>query len=157
MLRSFFPELVMSTDLLSFEHPSVLLFCFSKAFTFLMDNNICAIWWQGIPTNSGDSYGHKLSSTYSRLISILLLDGYDVKPPEVQTVWHHRQVQRYLSISLRYIHHWWPCICWAHSLYIYPREQQLNKANTSDKETSFWDLNIKFIGSNIHTSIYDKR
>ena len=28
MLRPFFPELVMSTDLLSFEHPSVLLFCF---------------------------------------------------------------------------------------------------------------------------------
>ena len=26
MLRPFFPELVMSTDLLSFEHPSVLLF-----------------------------------------------------------------------------------------------------------------------------------
>ena len=28
MLRPFFSELVMSTDLLSFEHPSVLLFCF---------------------------------------------------------------------------------------------------------------------------------
>ena len=27
ILRPFFPELVMSTDLLSFEHPSVLLFC----------------------------------------------------------------------------------------------------------------------------------
>ena len=27
MLRPFFPELVMSTDLLSFENPSVLLFC----------------------------------------------------------------------------------------------------------------------------------
>ena len=27
MLRPFFPELVMSTDLLSFEHPSILLFC----------------------------------------------------------------------------------------------------------------------------------
>ena len=27
MLRQVFPELVMSTDLLSFEHPSVLLFC----------------------------------------------------------------------------------------------------------------------------------
>ena len=30
MLRPFFSELVMSTDLLSFEHPSVLLFCFVK-------------------------------------------------------------------------------------------------------------------------------
>ena len=27
MLKPFFPKLVMSTDLLSFEHPSVLLFC----------------------------------------------------------------------------------------------------------------------------------
>ena len=40
---------------------------------------------------------------------------------------------------------------------IYPRELQLNKANTSDTETSFLDLNIKVIGSNIHTSVYDKR
>ena len=30
-------------------------------------------------------------------------------------------------------------------------------ANTSDKGTSFVDLNIKIIGSDVHTSIYDKR
>ena len=35
--------------------------------------------------------------------------------------------------------------------------QQLNKANTSHKETSFLDLNIKVIGSDVHTSVYDKR
>ena len=40
---------------------------------------------------------------------------------------------------------------------IYARELQLNKANTSDKETSFLDLNIKVIGSDVHTSVYDKR
>ena len=40
---------------------------------------------------------------------------------------------------------------------IYPAELQLNKANTSDKETSFLDFNIKVIGSDIHTSVYDKR
>ena len=40
---------------------------------------------------------------------------------------------------------------------IYSAELQLNKANTSDKETSFLDLNIKVIGSDIHTSVYDKR
>ena len=40
---------------------------------------------------------------------------------------------------------------------IYPRELQLNKANTSDKEISFLDLNIKVIGNDIHTSVYDKR
>ena len=33
----------------------------------------------------------------------------------------------------------------------------MNKANTYDTETSFLDLNIKIIGSNIHTSVYDKR
>ena len=40
---------------------------------------------------------------------------------------------------------------------IYPAELQLNKANTSDKETSFSDSNIKVIGNDIHTSVYDKR
>ena len=40
---------------------------------------------------------------------------------------------------------------------IYPRELQLYKVNTSDKETSFLDLNITVVGSNIHTSVYDKR
>ena len=40
---------------------------------------------------------------------------------------------------------------------IYPTELQLNKANTSDKETSFFDSNIKVIGSDVHTSVYDKR
>ena len=40
---------------------------------------------------------------------------------------------------------------------LYPREPQLNKANTSDKETSFLDLNITVIGSDVHTSVYDKR
>ena len=40
---------------------------------------------------------------------------------------------------------------------IYPTELQLNRANTSDKETSFLDLNMKVIGSDVHTSVYDKR
>ena len=40
---------------------------------------------------------------------------------------------------------------------IYPTELQLNQANTSDKETSFIDLDIKVIGSDVHTSLYDKR
>ena len=40
---------------------------------------------------------------------------------------------------------------------IYSAESQLNKANSSDNETSFLDLNIKVIGRDIHTSVYDKR
>ena len=39
----------------------------------------------------------------------------------------------------------------------YPTELQLTKANTLDKETSFLELNIKVIGSGVHTSIYNKR
>ena len=40
---------------------------------------------------------------------------------------------------------------------MYPRELQLNKANTSDKGTSFLDLNIRVISNNIHTSVNEKR
>ena len=40
---------------------------------------------------------------------------------------------------------------------IYPTELQLYKENSSDKETSFLDLNIKVIGSDVHTSVYDRR
>ena len=40
---------------------------------------------------------------------------------------------------------------------MYPTELQLNKANTSDKQTSVLDLRIKVVGSNIHTKVYDKR
>ena len=40
---------------------------------------------------------------------------------------------------------------------IYPMELQLNKANTSDKETSFLDINIKSFDSDVHTSVLDKR
>ena len=44
-----------------------------------------------------------------------------------------------------------------HIPHIYPTELQLNKANTSYKETSFLDLNIKVTGSDGHTSVYDKK
>ena len=38
---------------------------------------------------------------------------------------------------------------------IHLTELQLNKANTSDKET-FHKINIKVIGSDVHTNVYDK-
>ena len=47
--------------------------------------------------------------------------------------------------------------CEIHIPYIYPTELQLNKSNTSDKETSFFDSNIKVVGSDVHTSVYNKR
>ena len=37
---------------------------------------------------------------------------------------------------------------------IYLTELQLNKAITSDKETSFLDLNIKVVGSDVHISVF---
>ena len=40
---------------------------------------------------------------------------------------------------------------------IYPRELQLNKANNSDFQASFLDLNLSIANNNIHTKIYDKR
>ena len=36
---------------------------------------------------------------------------------------------------------------------IYPTELQLNKAITSDKDISFLDLDIKVVGSDVHTSV----
>ena len=46
-------------------------------------------------------------------------------------------------------------------IYLSITKLQLKKANTctctSDKETSFLDLNIKIIGNDAHTSVYDKR
>ena len=38
---------------------------------------------------------------------------------------------------------------------IYPTGLPLHKSNTSDKDISFLDLNIKFIGSCVHTSVHD--
>ena len=40
---------------------------------------------------------------------------------------------------------------------IYPQELTLNKANLSNTETPFLDLNIKIVNGKIHTSVYDKR
>ena len=40
---------------------------------------------------------------------------------------------------------------------IYPTKLRLNKTITFDQETSFLDLDMKIIISNIHTSVYDKR
>ena len=41
LLGPFFPELVMSIDLLSFEHISVLLFCFEPLFRLRTADNPC--------------------------------------------------------------------------------------------------------------------
>ena len=40
---------------------------------------------------------------------------------------------------------------------IYPKELQLNKANTSEQEASFLDLHLSIVDGVINTKIYDKR
>ena len=44
-----------------------------------------------------------------------------------------------------------------HIVDIYPSELKLTKANNSNKQAPFLDLNIRVIDDRIHTSIYDKR
>ena len=40
---------------------------------------------------------------------------------------------------------------------IYPAELQLNKANTSDTETSLLDLHLSISNDTVSTKMYDKR
>ena len=40
---------------------------------------------------------------------------------------------------------------------IYPTELQLNRANSSDTEAPFWDLNLYISNGKVSTKIYDKR
>ena len=40
---------------------------------------------------------------------------------------------------------------------IYPTDLQLNRANSSDIETPFWDLNLCISNGTVSTKIYDKR
>ena len=40
---------------------------------------------------------------------------------------------------------------------IYPTELLLNKANSSDTESPFWDLNLSILNGIVSSKIYDKR
>ena len=40
---------------------------------------------------------------------------------------------------------------------IYPTELQLNKANSSDTEAQFWNLNLSITNGIVSSEIYDKR
>ena len=40
---------------------------------------------------------------------------------------------------------------------IYPAELQLNKANSSDTEARFLDLNLSIFNGTVSTKLYDKR
>ena len=118
--------------------------------------HICAIWWHGISTNSGIPMG----TNCAPLIADLFLYCYErdfmsdlQKSKRFDLIDMFNDISRYLDDIFTIDNPEFE----KHIPDIYPAELQLNKANTSDKETSFLDLNIKVIGSDIHTSVYDKR
>ena len=55
-----------------------------EALHFSLKIYMCAVWWHGLWTKRGDSFGHKLCSTYSGFIYILLWEGFFVKPSEIK-------------------------------------------------------------------------
>ena len=118
--------------------------------------SICGIWRHGLSTNSGDSYEHKLCSIHSGFF--LFCYERDVmsnlhKSKHYDLIDMFNDTSRYLDDIFTIDNPEFE----KHIPDIYPRELQLNEANISDKETSSLDLNIKVIGSDVHTRVYDKR
>ena len=104
-----------------------------------------AIWIHGLSTISGDSYGHKL-------YSILPLFSYCHEKHFMSNLHKSKQsdlidmlndTSWYLDDKLIIDNPEFE----KHT--IHPTELQLNNSNTSDKETSFLDLNKKVIGSDV--------
>ena len=123
-----------------------------EAFIFLIQN-IRAIWRQQI-------VGNPIGTNCAQLIAYLFLFGYEKdfmsnlhKSKRHDLIDMFNDTSRYLDDIFTIDNPEFE----KHIPDIYPTELQLNKANTSDKETSFLDLNIKFIGSDVHTSVYEKR
>ena len=126
------------------------------SFYFPHGKHICAIWWHGISTNSGIPMG----TNCAPLIADLFLYCYErdfmsdlQRSKRFDLIYMFNDTSRYLDDIFTIDNPEFE----KHIPDIYPAELQLNKANTSDKETSFLDLNIKVIGSDVHTSVYDKR
>ena len=90
---------------------------FHKGF-YSMGPLICEIWRHGLSTNSGDSYGHKLCSTHSGFVFILLWEEFHVLPSQIEAARPYRHVERHISISWWYIHHRLPSIWETYSWYI---------------------------------------
>ena len=101
----------------------------------------------------GIPMGTNCAPLIADLFSILLREGFYVKPQEnpkqFDIIDKFNDTSRYLDDIFTIDN---PTFA-EHIPDIYPRKLQLNKANTSDKETFFLDLNIKVIGKDIHTSV----
>ena len=106
-------------------------------------------------TNSGDSYGQQLCSAYSRFLYCYDRDFMSdlQKSKRFDLIDMFNDISRYLDDIFTIDNPEFE----KHISYVYPAELQLNKANTSDKETAYLDLNIKLFGSGIQTSVFDKR
>ena len=124
------------------------------SFSIPHGKHICEIWRHGLSTNSGDSYGHKLCSTHSGFVMLSERFMSNLhKSKQYNLIDMFNDTSSYLDDIFIIDNPEFE----KHIPDIYPMEFQLNKVNNSDKKTSFLDLNIKVIGSDVHTSVYDKR
>ena len=109
-----------------------------------------------LSTNSGDSYGHKLCSTHSGILLFCyerdFMSNLHISKRHV-LINMFNDISRYLDGIFTIDNSEFE----KHIPDINPTELQLSKLNTSDKGTPFLDLQIKVIGSDVHTSVYGKR
>ena len=112
---------------------------FGEAFTS-HGGYLYAIWWHGIPTNSGDSYGHKLCSAYIADLFLYCYERYFMsnlqKSKRFDLIDKFNETSRYFVDIFNFDN---PEFA-QHipDIHVYLRELQLNKANTSDKKNLSW-------------------
>ena len=90
MLRPFFPELVMSTDLSSFEHPSVLLFCLylRRWYIFTIQTNLqISLWLRRSPWPLMTVW----QSLWNKKVTVIL---------QVAWLWHWAHYKLWVQIPL---------------------------------------------------------
>ena len=129
-----------------------------EAFTFLVEN--IYVQFDGMVYNR-EIVGIPMGTNCAPLIADLFLYCYE---RDFMSDLH--KSKRYVLIDMfsdtsRYLDDIYSPSITLHLRNIFPIyisiRTSVNKANNSDKETSFLDLNIKVIGSDIHTRVYDKR
>ena len=123
---------------------------------FLMEKKyICAFWWHGLTKIVGIPMGTSCASLMADLFLYCNEKGLMLnlqKSKLFDLLDKFTDTSRYFD-DIFTINN--PEFV-EHISDINPRELQVNKANTLDKETSFL-LNMKMIGNDIHTKVYDKR
>jgi len=62
-----------------------------------------------------------------------------------------------LSSPLYFLAVWGGCVCWMWPFLICISHIFFNKANTSDKQANFLDLNLSIVNGYVTTKIYEKR